>query len=44
MDKIILIGTCCRVLFDMIDINLKNETLLFEWVFTDTLYFTPLKI
>jgi predicted Zn-dependent protease with MMP-like domain len=37
MVKIILIGRCCRISFDTIDINLKTETSLFEWVWTDTL-------
>jgi len=37
MVKIILIGRCCRVSFDMIDINLKTEASLFEWVWSDTL-------
>jgi len=37
MVKIILLGRCCRISNDMIDINLKNETSLFEWVWTDSL-------
>lgn len=37
MVKIILIGRCCRVSFDAIDMNLKTETSLFEWVWSDTL-------
>jgi hypothetical protein len=37
MVKIILIGRCCRVSLDTIDINLKKETSLFEWVWTNTL-------
>jgi hypothetical protein len=37
MGKIILLGRCCRVSFDMININYKTETSLFEWVWTDTL-------
>lgn len=37
MVKIILIGRCCRVSFDTIDINLKTETSLFEWVWSNTL-------
>ena len=37
MVKIILIGRCCRVSLDMININLKTETSLFEWVWSDTL-------
>jgi hypothetical protein len=37
MVKIILIGRCCRVSFDTIDVNLKTETSLFEWVWSDTL-------
>jgi hypothetical protein len=37
MSKIILIGRCCRVTFDIINIGLKGETSLFEWVWTDTL-------
>lgn len=37
MVKIILIGRCCRVSKDIININLKSETSLFEWVWTDTL-------
>ena len=36
MVKIILIGRCCRVSYDIIDMNLKSETSLFEWVWTDT--------
>lgn len=37
MVKIILIGRCCRITSDMIDIKLKTETSLFEWVWTNTL-------
>ena len=37
MVKIILLGKCCRISNDIIDINLKTETSLFEWVWTDTL-------
>lgn len=37
MIKLILIGRCCRVSNDIIDINLKSETSLFEWVWTNTL-------
>ncbi len=37
MVKIILMGRCCRISFDMIEIQLKSETSLFEWVWTDTL-------
>ena len=37
MVNIILIGRCCRISFDIIDINLKKESSLFEWVWTDTL-------
>ena len=37
MVKIILIGRCCRVSNDMININLKQESSLFEWTWTDTL-------
>jgi hypothetical protein len=32
-----LIGRRCRVTFDIINIGLKGETSLFEWVWTDTL-------
>jgi len=37
MVKIILIGRCCRVSFDMVELNLKGETSLFEWTWTDKL-------
>jgi hypothetical protein len=37
MVKIILIGRCCRVSTDMININLKQKSSLFEWTWTDTL-------
>jgi hypothetical protein len=37
MGKIILLGRCCRVTFDMIHLNLKEKTSLFEWVWSDTL-------
>lgn len=37
MVKIILLGRCCRVSFDMIDLQLKSESSLFEWVWSDTL-------
>lgn len=37
MVKIILIGRCCRVSFDMIDLNLKGKTSLFEWTWCDTM-------
>jgi hypothetical protein len=37
MGKIILLGRCCRVTFDMIDLKLKGKTSLFEWVWSDTL-------
>jgi hypothetical protein len=37
MVKIILIGRCCRVSNDIIDINLKSETSLFEWTANNTL-------
>jgi hypothetical protein len=35
--KIILIGRCCRIILDMIDIGLKDKSLLFDWTWTDTL-------
>ena len=37
MVKIIAIGRCCRVSTDMINMNLKCETSLFEWVWSNTL-------
>lgn len=37
MVKIITIGRCCRISFDMISMNLKSKTSLFEWTWTDTL-------
>lgn len=37
MGKIILLGRCCRVTFDMIHLNLKEKTSLFEWVWSNTL-------
>lgn len=37
MVKIILMGRCCRISFDIVNINLKTETSLFEWVWTNTL-------
>lgn len=37
MVKIIAIGRCCRVSTDMISMNLKCETSLFEWVWSNTL-------
>ena len=37
MVKIILIGRCCRVSLDMVDVNLKSETSVFEWTWTNTL-------
>jgi hypothetical protein len=37
MVKIILIGSCCRISYDIISLNLKGETSLFEWVWTNTL-------
>jgi hypothetical protein len=37
MPKIILLGRCCRVTFDMINIGLKGKTSLFEWVWSNTL-------
>jgi hypothetical protein len=36
MVKIILLGRCCRISLDTLDINLKSETSLFEWTWTDT--------
>jgi hypothetical protein len=37
MVKIILLGRDCRISWDMIHINLKTETSLFEWVWSNTL-------
>lgn len=37
MVKIIPMGSACRVTWDMIKLNLKAETSLFEWVRSDTL-------
>ena len=37
MVKLILLGRCCRITNDTIDIQLKTETSLFEWVWSDTL-------
>ena len=37
MVKIIILGRCCRITHDTIDIQLKTETSLFEWVWSDTL-------
>jgi hypothetical protein len=37
MVKLIILGRCCRISFDMIKLNLKTKTSLFEWVWTDTL-------
>lgn len=37
MVKIIILGRCCRITHDTIDIHLKSETSLFEWVWSNTL-------
>lgn len=37
MVKLILLGRCCRITHDTIDIQLKTETSLFEWVWSDTM-------
>lgn len=37
MVKLIAIGRCCRISQDMIRLNLKEETSLFEWNVTDYL-------
>lgn len=36
--KVIPIGRCCRVTTDIIRLNLKSETSLFEWSWSDTLH------
>ena len=38
MVKIILIGRCCRIVKDTININLKQKTSLFDWTWTNTLH------
>ena len=35
--KIITMGRCCRVVTDMIELNLKRERDLFDWTWTDKL-------
>jgi hypothetical protein len=37
MTKIILLGRCCRVVFDMIKLNFKEKSSLFDWVWSNTL-------
>jgi hypothetical protein len=36
--KIILLGRCCRIVLDMVKLNLKGKSLLFDWCWTDTLH------
>jgi len=35
--KIILMGRCCRIVYDMIKLKYKEKTSLFDWTWTDTL-------
>lgn len=35
--KIIFLGRCCRLIYDMIKLKYKEKTALFDWTWTDTL-------
>lgn len=37
MNKIIPLGTCCRLIFDLVDLNIKQESHIFDWTVTNTL-------
>ena len=37
MVKTILLGRCCRISLDMINLNLKDDTSLFEYTWTNTM-------